>query len=177
VLPVDESKQPLPDFLTNGILVYFLYDHRFLFIQKRYSPDKQNWFTRLQRKKPKENEREQEFNDNDYYVHSHKQAIKIDNGTVKRKDDLTKYDTLIPDTDIWIGLLRSPITEGNLHLYYRGKYTTIKSTYGGFLTRYMVALKSSLVTKTKNITNKADVIVERWFVYPDIPANQSIFIL
>jgi hypothetical protein len=177
VLPIDE-KQPVPDFLTNGILVYFLYDHRFLFIQKRYSPDKQNWFTRFTRKKPKEDEKNQEFKDNDYYVHSHKQAIKIDSGTVKRKDDPSiKYDTLIPDTDIWIGLLRLPITEGNLRLYYNGKYTSIKSTYGEFLTKYMVGLKSSFVTKTKNITSKPDVVVERWYIYPDIPANQSIFIL
>lgn len=171
------DKQPIPDYLDNGILVYFLYDHRFLFIQKRYSPDKQNWFTRFQRKKPNSNEREQEFKDNDYYVHSHKNAMKIDNGTVKRKDDSTRYDTLIPDTDIWVGLLRLPITEGNLSLYYRGKYTSIKSTYGGFLTKYLVALKSSFVTKTKNITSKQDVIVERWYVYPDIPQNQSVFIL
>jgi len=177
VLPIDE-KQPVPDFLTNGILVYFLYDHRFLFIQKRYSPDKQNWFTRILAKKLKEEqENEQEFNDNDYYVHSHKQAIKIDNGTVKRKEDPTRYDTLIPDTDIWIGLLRLPITEGNLRLYYRGKYTTIKSTYGGFLTKYLTSLKSSFVTKTKNVTNKPDVLIERWYIYPDIPANQAIFIL
>lgn len=176
MLPVDE-KQPLPNFLTNGILVYFLFDHRFIFIQKRYSPDKQNWFTRFQRKKLKETEHDQEFNDNDYYVHSHKQAIKIDSGTVKRKDEHLKYDTLIPDTDIYVGLLRSPITEGNLNLYYSGKYTKIKSTYGGFLTKYFIALKSSFVTKTKNITNKADVVIERWYVYPDIPQNQSVFIL
>ena len=170
------AKEPIPNYLNNGIMVYFLHDHRFIFIQKRYSPDKQNWFTRL---KPKKRElKEEDFNQNDYYVHSHKQVIKIDNDTVKRKDEQKlKYETLIPDTDIYVGLLRSPITEGNINFYYAGKYTSIRSTYGGFLTRYLVGLKSSFVTRTKNITNKEDVLIERWYVYPDIPQNQSVFIL
>lgn len=173
------EKEPIPDYLGNGILVYFLYDHRFLFIQKKYSPEKHNWFFRLNRKKQQEKEKEQqEFTENNYYVHSHKQVIKIDNDRVKRKDNNTnKYDSLIPDTDIWVGLLRLPITEGNLRLYYSGKYTTLKYTYGGFMTKYFVALKSSFVTKTKNITNKQDVLVQQWFIYPDIPQNQSVFIL
>lgn len=179
MLPSAE-KQPIPDYLTNGIMVYFLYDHRFIFIQKKYSPDKQNWFFRFNRKKQQEKEKEQQdFTTNNYYVHSHKQVIKIDNSNIKRKDNdkTNKYDSLIPDTDIWVGLLRHPITEGNIRLYYSGKYTSLKSTYGGFISKYFTGLKSSFVTRTKNITNKEDVLVEKWYIYPDIPANQAVFIL
>lgn len=171
------TKEPVPNFLTNGILVFFLHDHRFLFIQKRYSPDKQNWFTRLRRKKPEVDP--EEFTNNNYYVHKHNEVIKIDNNSkIKREEELKQqYNSLVPDTDIWVGLLRLPITEGNINYYYAGKYTRINSTFGGFLTRYLVGLKGTYVTKTKNITNREDVLIERWYQYPDIPENQSIFIL
>lgn len=169
--------EPIPSFLNNGIMIYFLNDARFMYIQKRYDPDKSNWLKKVFRKPTNTKDNYEDFEEDNYYVHKHKDIIKIDTGTVKRNND-NKNDGLIPSTNIWIGLLRTPITTGNIHLYYTGKYTQLKGTFDLFLSRYFQGLKSIITTKTQgDVSNKEDVLVEKWYVYSDLPCNQSVFIL
>lgn len=173
-----KSEDPIPDFLTNGIMIYFLGDHRFLYIQKRYEPNKRLWYQRIRKDQTPQSKVFDNINEeiDNYYVHKHKDVIKINStdSMVATKDD----NALIPSTNIWIGLLRLPITTGNLKLYYQGKYTQLRETFDNFLARYFIGLKKVFVTKTNgNLDKKEDVLVEKWFVYPDIPQNQSVFIL
>jgi hypothetical protein len=172
-----EMIDPNPEFLTNGIMLFFLGDHRFLYIQKRYEPNKKMWYQRI--KKDNKNFDSYDTEVDNYYVHKHKDVIKIDT-SVSNKNSINKEDknALIPSTNIWIGLLRLPITTGNLIHYYTGKYTTLKGTFDDFLARYFMDLKKIIVTKTNgDLSKKEDVLVEKWYIYSDIPNNQAVFIL
>lgn len=175
---IKNQDDPIPEFLTNGIMVFFLGDHRFLYIQKRYEPNKKLWYHRIRKDQdPPSKYFDNVTNDIDnYYVHKHKDIIKIDNDHLIKNTKIDQ-DALIPATNIWIGLLRLPITTGNLKHYYVGKYTTLKDMYDTFLNKYFIGLKKVIVTKTKNISNKEDVLIEKWWIYPDIPQNQAVFIL
>jgi hypothetical protein len=167
-----QGKEPIPEFLTNGIMLFFLGDHRFLYIQKRYEPNKKLWYQRIKKGSKQINESEPD----NYYIHKHKDIIKIDNEVkaVSKED----RNALIPSTNIWIGLLRPPITPGNLKYYYSGKYTSMKGTFEQFMNTYFIGLKSVIVTKTNgNVDKKEDVLVQKWFVYADLPQNQAVFIL
>ena len=75
MLPVQE-KDPNPEFLSSGIMLFFLEDHRFLYIQKRYEPNTKMWYQRIRKNKKEFDSYNQEVDN--YYVHKHKDVIKID---------------------------------------------------------------------------------------------------